>query len=294
MTRPCWALNLDADDELAAPDPARFTRRRVMVERIRALRPRLLALVPADARVVDPAELDDAVGRDPSAIPRCFSPTPRAQAALRRVGLSIDAPPVEVLRRVNDRAFAAGLGLGLPGARVFSDADALVAYLASQAPGEAWLLKRAFGFAGRGRRRVRAPVLDAAEVAWIRRSLVDGPGVLVEPEQDDVTDFALHGYLLPDGRLTRGRTTRQTIDQSGAWLGSAPADDALAPTERAALDQAFDAVVDALRAVGYFGPFDVDAYRHRRGFQALGELNARYTMGFAVGLPDFTPPRGLP
>jgi hypothetical protein len=294
MARPCWALNLDADDELAAPDPAHFTRRRVMVERIRALRPRLLALVPADARIVDPAALDDAVGREPTAIPRCFAPTPSARAALARVGLSIDAPPVEVLRRVNDRAFAAGLGLGLPGARVFSDADALTTYLASQAPGDAWLLKRAFGFAGRGRRRVFAGALDAADTAWIQRSLADGPGLLAEPEQLDVTDFALHGYLLPDGGLTRGRPTTQSIDASGAWLGSAPADDALASHERAALDHAFDAVVDALRAVGYFGPFDVDAYRHRHGFQPLGELNARYTMGFAVGLPDFTPPRGLP
>jgi hypothetical protein len=294
MTRPCWALNLDAEDELAASDPSRFARRRVMVERIRALRPQLLALVPADARIVDPADLDDTVGRDPTGIPRCFAPTPGARAALARVGLSIDAPPVEILRRVNDRAFAAELGLGLPGARVITEADAVTAYLASQAPGEAWLLKRAFGFAGRGRRRVLVGALGEADQAWIRRSLADGPGLLVEPEQHDVTDFAVHGYLTPNGGLTRGRPTLQTIDASGAWLGSTPADDALAPAERAALDRAFDAIVDALRAVGYFGPFDVDAYRHRRGFQALGELNARYTMGFAVGLPGFSPPRGLP
>jgi hypothetical protein len=44
----------------------------------------------------------------------------------------------------------------------------------------------------------------------------------------------------------------------------------------------------ALRANGYWGPFGIDAYeyrdKHGEGhFQPRSELNARYSMGFAVG-----------
>ncbi len=47
-------------------------------------------------------------------------------------------------------------------------------------------------------------------------------------------------------------------------------------------------VADALSRAGYFGPFGVDAYRYRDREQQLrlqprSEINARYTMGFAVG-----------
>ena len=46
---------------------------------------------------------------------------------------------------------------------------------------------------------------------------------------------------------------------------------------------------EALAGAGYFGPFGIDAYRYRDRAGALrlqprSEINARYSMGFAVGL----------
>jgi hypothetical protein len=63
----------------------------------------------------------------------------------------------------------------------------------------------------------------------------------------------------------------------------------LAAGELGTLLDSAEAVAKRLLAAGYFGPFGIDAYRYQRdgesGFCALSEINARYTMGFAVGFP---------
>jgi hypothetical protein len=55
------------------------------------------------------------------------------------------------------------------------------------------------------------------------------------------------------------------------------------------LFQKAERVAGLLHEAGYFGPYGIDAYRYRladaHGFCALGEINARYTMGFAIGFP---------
>ena len=58
------------------------------------------------------------------------------------------------------------------------------------------------------------------------------------------------------------------------------------PTE--ALTTELARVAGALCAAGYFGPFGLDAYTYRGGdgivcLQPRSEINARYSMGFALG-----------
>jgi hypothetical protein len=70
---------------------------------------------------------------------------------------------------------------------------------------------------------------------------------------------------------------------------SEPAIDVSPPLARA-LTSERASVATALTLAGYFGPFGVDAfvYRDRLGTERLqprSEVNARYSMGFAVGLP---------
>jgi hypothetical protein len=59
--------------------------------------------------------------------------------------------------------------------------------------------------------------------------------------------------------------------------------------EKRALVEQAEHSADALARAGYFGPFGIDGYRYRAGerhrFCALGEINARYTMGFVTGFP---------
>jgi phosphoribosylaminoimidazole carboxylase (NCAIR synthetase) len=190
-----------------------------------------------------------------------------------------------VLRRVNHRAFAHELGGGLPGQ----------VYVTSRAELEAvlddyrlrWLLKRPLEFAGRGQLRALGPLTEK-QWTWVDASL-EKDGLLLEPLVAPRFEVSLHGFVWPDGRFELGRVCVQDVSPRGAFLGARLAEQSeLATVERDALHERAGATAKALHSAGYFGPFGIDAYRYERGFCALGELNARYTMSFAVGFAGRT------
>ncbi len=296
-----WVLNLDADVELAAiASGARtYAPKRSVIEATRAFAPRLAAslLDPEEDVLVD-EDSPPLVAR--GLVGRAFCPTPRALRILRRAGAEPELhPEPDVLVRVNARAFASSLGTTLPGARfVASEAEAC-ALLATSPPrelAEAWRVKRNFGMTGRGQRIVAPPTLTAHDLAFLRAGLAEG-GVQIEPDVTIVHEFAIHGMLEPDGALTLGPVVKQRCDARGAWIASErlPPDDA-----PASLAPEASRVATALTTAGYFGPFGVDAYTYRVrrdagdfgvALQPRSEINARYTMGFAV--PRQPPVRAL-
>jgi hypothetical protein len=285
-----WLLNFDAEDELASG--AGHTSSRAVLARFAALAGRVGPLLGPGDVVVDPAA--------PTPLPalrgRAWCPTPAALRLLARVGATLPAaPPLTVLRRVNHRRFCADLGQTLPGARYVDTLDDVVAIVNNPSQTGPWLLKRPFGFAGRGRRRVRAGAVEPADRAWIEASIAAGEGLQIEPWVDLAGDVALHGFLAASGALVLGAPTVQRTDTTGAWLASAlaaPGD--LAADEERALVEAADATAAALHDAGYFGPFGVDAFRWidasgARRWNPRGEINARYSMGWAVGMGDNRP-----
>ncbi len=282
-----WLLNFDAEAELA--DPSAQTSKRAVLARWPALTAQVAALFAAGDVVIAP-------GTRASGHAGCaWCPTPRALAAISRAGARVPAaPPIEVIRRVNHRRFCAELGQTLPHARYVTTSAELNATLAAGTG--IWLLKRPFGFAGRGRLRVAAAAItEPAAARWIEASLTAGEGLQVEPWVDRAGDFALHGHLSETGLLTLGEPTAQRCDAGGAWVASAraaPGD--LTGDERAALQRAAEDAAAALAAAGYFGPFGVDAFRFRDAGGASRwnprcEINARYSMGWAVGMGDRRP-----
>ncbi len=296
VTSRAWLLNFDAEAELEDPSahtPARSVLLRAvgLIEKVRDL------LGPGD--VVLPPLLPSPDVR--GLLGRAWCPTPQARAELAKAGARVpEAPPYAVLRRVNHRRFCADLGQMLDGARYVENQDELRETLAVRA-GE-WVLKRPFGFAGRGRMRVRGGRtgrVEPSEERWIEASLDTGEGLQVEPWVDRDADFALHGYISRVAVVTLGAPTKQRCDEYGAWIESRRADAFLLPApERDALFAATEEAAAALSQAGYFGPFGVDAYRYRdRGgalrFNARGEINARYSMGWATGMgpvrPDLEP-----
>ena len=112
----------------------------------------------------------------------------------------------------------------------------------------------------------------------------------IEPNVAIETEYALHGLVARNRALRLGVVVRQRCDARGAWLSSEPI-----AGVRCVADDVGDRLVEesrrvagALAAAGYFGPFGVDAYTYRdRGaalcLQPRSEINARYSMGFAVG-----------
>ncbi|MEO7327823.1 MAG: hypothetical protein ABI193_04555, partial [Minicystis sp.] len=222
---------------------------------------------------------------------RAWCPTPRALAALARAGAVVpEAPPLAVLQRVNHRRFTAALAPTLPGARFVDALDEALALLASPSPSGTWLLKRAFGFAGRGQRRVVPGALADADHAWLRASFAPGAGLAIEPLVARTLDAGLHGFLTREGALSLGEATTQQVDGRGIWRGTQRAPSGtLLPSEQQALRDAAEESAQALHQAGYFGPFGVDAFRWidatgEARFNARCEINARYSMGWAIGM----------
>lgn len=297
-----WVLNLDADLELGTPSG--YAPRRTIKEALAVHVPALArSLLGPDDLLVD--ETTAPMGAR-GLVGRAFCPTPRALAVLRRAGAEPEpAPPVAVLRRVNSRAFASALGPTLPGAAFVTTLEEAEALLASSPPvGHGWRVKRAFGMSGHNQRVVAARVSDA-DRAFVRGGLAQG-GAQIEPNVSIVREYGLHGLLAADGTCRLGRVVRQRCDARGAWLStellalpakgggeatSSETLDAAEATLAAALGAEATRVADALAAAGYFGPFGVDAYAYRAlggslAIQPRSEINARYSMGFAIGLPS--------
>ncbi|AUX20490.1 hypothetical protein SOCEGT47_009620 [Sorangium cellulosum] len=290
-----WVLNFDADEELARP--AGYTPRRAVADRAPELARRVSALLRPGDVVLSPELPSPPAPPAPPAsalVGRAWCPTPRALRLLRRAGVApAEAPPLDVLRRVNHRRFCAELGQTLPGARYVVTLAELLATIAGPTPTGHWLLKRPFGFAGRGQRRVARGELLPDARPWVAASLDPASpdsGLQVEPWVERRGDFSLHGHVARGGAVRLGEPCVQRCDARGTYLGAAlagPGD--LAGDERRRLVEAALEAGEALAGAGYFGPFGIDAFRWedergRLSWDPRCEINARYTMAWAAGM----------
>jgi hypothetical protein len=281
-TRSAWVLNLDADYELE--DPRGYTPSSTTAERTRMFAARLHGLLqPGDV------VLEEGVRLPPGTYAgKAWCPTPRALATLRAAGCELpDSPALPVLQRVNDRRFAIELGLGALPAQYVTDAASAIGVLRTSPPDGRWLMKRAFGLAGRGHRQGTGPPSDG-DLRWLANSLRLGHGVSIEPWVAREADFALHGRLARDGEFALGRVVMQRCDPHGQWLESLAAPmGSLKAGESELLQRTAAVVARALHEAGYFGPFGIDAFAYRdeagrRCFHPLVEINARYCMGWPL------------
>jgi len=277
-----WVLNLDADLELArgpayAPSASVARATSAYAEQLRR------SLVGEDDVVIDASTRE---GSARGLVGRAFCPTPRAIAMLRRAGAEPEPhPPAVVFRLVASRAFSASLGHTMPKAAfVTRMGEAREILRGDPSPGTGWRVKRAFGMAGRGHRVVDRDPRDQ-DVAFLARFIEEG-GAQIEPDVRVVREYALHGVVSRDGSHRLGELTAQRTDAAGAWLATELAPEAPTEVVEAIAAEATRAA-RALASAGYFGPFGVDAFTYRSGdrvaFRARSEINARYSMGFAVG-----------
>lgn len=286
MTTVGWIFNLDADLELADPDG--FSPSGRLAQQTNVLADRLLASANAASPQVQHVRL--ALDARPT-ICQAWCPTPRAQDAAKALGRGLPVmPPLAVIQKVNHRSFAAGFGCGLQGAAFVTSMSQLDAVLQAATPEHGWLLKRPFGFSGRGQKRITGTPAGA-ERRWAEASMTQyGRGLMVEPFVAIEAEFALHSWLDADGECLTGQPTRLVTDELGGWVDSDRHPDML-ESERVELAAAHAMAARALAESGYFGPFSTDAFRYRDAsgelrFRALSELNARYSMGFFVGFAE--------
>ena len=283
-----WVLNLDAEHELEAR--GRYQPTRHVLAIVARQREKLLGTLIAPHDVVlgldDPARAGGLPGV-------AWSPTPRALAELEAAGaVPASAPGVEVLRAVNARPFAAALREPLQRAsfekRVAGSLEEVLAQIARPAP-LGWLVRRTFGAAGRGRRRIAAGRPTESERAWIVASLRLG-ALVVEPWVEITREFTRSALVDAQGRVSISAPGLQQTTHAGAWTGTDPAAAGeIAREDDLELEAAVACAGAALARAGYFGPFGIDAYRHkaldgsgRSVLNPLSEINARYTMDWAL------------
>lgn len=193
-------------------------------------------------------------------------------------------PPLEVVKRVNGRRFAAKLerelfgGEGILG--IFEEADGIEACIASRPPHEEWLLKSEHGNAGLGNRRLRSSTLSRPDREVIRRLLAEDACVMVEKWRRRVLDIASVFELDSDGRVKDLYAYEVINTTDGAYIGS------IFDQASATLDPWIPGVTDvALRVAGrlaregYFGPVCLDHFVWAEGkdqrLRPLADLNAR-------------------
>lgn len=278
-----WLLNFDADDELS-----RTGRRKAPVKALfAALAQRVGPLLGEGHRLLgEPAAQPPGRGR-------AWMMTDAARAELAAAGFApVPSPPMKVLVETNGRRFSSALGTGLPGATFATSEDEALRAVASPSPTGTWLLVREHAFAGRHRHRLEGTALSAELRTWMQASFRSGEGIEITPWMRRTKDFGLHGYLASDGALTLGAPTEQRCDARGQWQSTVRTED-LTSDELHALTTAGTETAHALHRIGYFGPFGIDAFRYEAhagsSFCARCEVNARYSMGWAVGMGNLRP-----
>ncbi len=291
-TRHAWVLNLDSDLELASrANAGDYTPRRAVVAAMQPHAEHLRrTLLGADDVVVDESFAVSATEAR-TLVGRAFCLTPSAARILRERGIEPEPhPSIDILRRVNSRAFCAELGQTLPDAAfVESEDEARAMVQRAPAVGRAWRLKRAFGMAGRGQRIIDAGEITPQALAFARAWFAEG-GVQIEPHVTIAVELGMHGMIARDGGLRLGALVAQRCDAQGAWIATERVtdDDAVRDEDRAQIAEEAVRVGAALCDAGYFGAFGIDAFTYddlagARRLQPRSEINARYSMGFAAG-----------
>lgn len=286
-----WLLNLEAETELAQPrtphDPTRIARERP------ELIARLGELVPRGDDVLTQAAGPSLAGK------RCmvWSATTSARAVLEARGADLShLPSAAVVARVSSRAFAAEqLGLLLPGAQLVHSQEAADRALAAGSISGKLLLRKMFGFAGRGRRIAQAGALSESDLNFARKAVNEG-GLLIEPYVERTSDVSLHGFCDERGVVV-GEPTVATLNDGGVWQASSR-DPSMRSDYVSALREQLLRAADALLAAGYRGPLGIDGFtyvasRDQAQIQpqicARCEVNARYSMAWAIGMAGQRP-----
>jgi hypothetical protein len=280
-----WVLNLDAELELSRLN-GEYVPRTKLLQQLALYGQGSRALLGPEDTLVEPGAAVPASGF----VGRAWCPTPLALSRLAAAGVEAEPhPEASVLRRVNHRLFAHRAGGGLVEQHYFTERAPLEELLRrAERP---WLLKRPLAFAGRGQMRFYGPISDK-QWSWLDVSLARD-GVIVEPLVTPTLELSLHGFIWQGGRCELGRICVQQVSERGVFRGVRLAlASELEPAESANLFAQAERVAGLLHGAGYFGPFGIDAYRYRlgdtHGLCALSEINARYTMGFAIGFPRAT------
>jgi hypothetical protein len=201
----------------------------------------------------------------------------------RRYAAPACHPPLEVVRRVNGRRFAAMIERELFDVDevlgVFEAPDEVEACVDSRPPEEEWLVKSEHGNAGLGNRRLRSRTLGESDREVLRRLLSEDVCVLLERWRRRVVDISTV-FKVENGSVEDLHVYEVVNTADGAYIGSffEPSPEKIEVWRPTLVDVA-SKVARRLSDEGYFGPVCLDHFvwsdgaEHR--LRPLADLNAR-------------------
>jgi len=184
----------------------------------------------------------------------------------RRYATPSAHPPLDVVRRVNGRRFAASVELELCGgdgaAGVLTSVEAIEEWVAGRPTTEKeWMLKSEHGNSGLGNRRLPTPDLRETDRKVIHRLLSFDDCVLVEAFRTRVLDLSSVFEVDKTGKV-HGLNLHEVVSTAdGAFIGALfePDSPTLAPW-REDVARAVDLVAQRLAEAGYTGPVCLDSF----------------------------------
>ncbi len=215
-------------------------------------------------------------------------------------GWQCPAPPWDVVRQVNSRAFRFALekdwNVGLPTAALVTSLAELEAVVQQHgAARRGWLLKANFGMSGREALRGRGTTIDENTRNWTQKRLASAGPIVFESIVERIAEAGIQIEIPRAGPPQLVGITPLLVDRSGVYRGSrfgCPAR-GLEPWQPAV--GVGLRVAETVQRLGYFGPLGIDAmqYRDESGaihLRPLQDLNARCTMGrLALGFRRLLP-----
>jgi hypothetical protein len=220
--------------------------------------------------------------------------TPRTARLAKHLGLSHALPPVELVRKVNDKRFShkleLELGMALPYSVLVESVEALEAAVA--ACPHSWVLKHPLGLSALSRLIGRRGQLPRTARGWALRKLERGWPLLFEPWVEDRRHLSLHFDIGKGEQISFVNHCQVITSPQGGYRGSEVHPSAVLDDTTLGYGLRIAAAV-ARR--GYWGPLTVDSFSGMLGDvpvnRPLVDINARYSFGrLSLGLADWLPP----
>ncbi|MDF1838447.1 MAG: hypothetical protein P1V35_11295 [Planctomycetota bacterium] len=292
MTNPsiAWVLNLDAEEEYAR---GRGYTPKQRIHKIARQQARALtgSLIQPEDLIIDARNTNKGVAKGMRGL--AWSPTPWAQNQLHEANARVPQPPVfQILQEVNSKLFSQAVETSSPRLKKHLErsVDGILHTLGNS-PDRTWFLRRPYGVAGRGRLLMQGEPQSNKELRWLIASIEIAPMVM-EPQVHVILEVSTCGWITRQGEVTLAAPCFQEVDKHGSWLRTLPCPEGkLTDLEREHLQTAALDAAGALVDAGYWGPFSVDAFEYESGdgeesWNTLGEINARFTMGWATAFGE--------
>ncbi|MDC0261845.1 hypothetical protein OAK47_01345 [Planctomycetaceae bacterium] len=201
-------------------------------------------------------------------------------------GWSWEQPPVDVVKKLNDRATSFEWEQErrtLPDGATLIESEVALFEALKNIPTSRWVIKARFGMSARERIVGTGTTLTDSQRGWVNKRLVEQGQLFLEPWLEIESEVGLQFDIPQVGPVKFLAALPLLNSETGEYRGSR-----LHLTEREQVIwqpaiQWGQQIAQHAQQLGYFGPLGIDAAQYRQGnelvLRPVMDINARWTMG---------------